>query len=64
MSSGHHGGADMDMLDHWMRTLKSGEYDETNPVGGRQSVAVGCLGAESLRGANDWKAIPPLPYKT
>ncbi len=62
LDSGGHGGADTRMLHAWLDDLSAERYDESNPIAGRQSVAVGCLGAESLRGANDWKEIPPIPY--
>jgi predicted dehydrogenase len=62
LDAGGHGGADARMLHSWLDDLVANRYNESNPVAGRQSVAVGCLGAESLRGVNDWKDVPPLPY--
>jgi predicted dehydrogenase len=57
-----HGGADLRMMTSWLGALQNGTFDRENPIAGRQSVAVGCLAAESLRNGNIWKHLPPIPY--
>ncbi|MDD5704766.1 MAG: Gfo/Idh/MocA family oxidoreductase [Kiritimatiellae bacterium] len=56
-----HGGADPLMVRDWLRCVQTGETDRDNPIAGRQSVAVGCLAARSLRGGNAWEKLPRLP---
>ena len=56
-----HGGADIRMIEKWLGALRDGNFDPENPIGGRQSVAVGCLAAESIRTGNNWMSLPPLP---
>lgn len=58
---GGHGGADPRMVIDWLRSLQRGTPDPVNPIAGRQSVAVGCLAAQSLREDNARKTLPPLP---
>ena len=57
-----HGGADIRMITKWLTALRDGSFDDGNPVGGRQSVAVGCLAAESLRNGNTWMTLPKVPH--
>ena len=56
-----HGGADPLMIRDWIQSVQARRPDVLNPVAGRQSVAVGCLAAQSLREGNAWQTIPPLP---
>lgn len=56
-----HGGADARMMTAWLTALREGQFDPENPIAGRQSVAVGCLAAESLRTGNPWMQLPALP---
>ncbi|MCE0498820.1 MAG: Gfo/Idh/MocA family oxidoreductase [Methylacidiphilales bacterium] len=57
-----HGGADIRMIENWLAALRDGVFDRENPIAGRQSVAVGCLAAESLRNGNPWMSLPPVLY--
>jgi predicted dehydrogenase len=57
-----HGGADIRMITKWLGALRDGSFDKENPIGGRQSVAVGCLAAESLRNGNAWMNLPQVPH--
>lgn len=59
-AEGGHGGADPRMLAAWVKTLSRPSYDPANPIAGRQSVAVGCLAADSLRSDNGWRVVPAL----
>ena len=56
-----HGGADSLMIRDWIQSVKARQQDRQNPIAGRQSVAVGCLAAQSLRGDNAWQCLPQLP---
>jgi predicted dehydrogenase len=56
-----HGGADPLIVLDWLQSVTAQQQDRQNPIAGRQSVAVGCLAAKSLRGDNAWQAVPPLP---
>lgn len=60
LSSGGHGGADIRMIRKWLNSVASGKFDSENPIAGRQSVAVGCLAAQSLRTDNPWMILPPV----
>jgi len=63
LEHGNHGGSDIRMIKSWLKSVLNKTFDTENPVGGRQSVAVGCLAAESLRTGNVWRTIPPISYK-
>ena len=56
-----HGGADIRMIKNWLASIRDGSFDRENPIAGRQSVAVGCLAADSLRNGNAWMNLPQLP---
>ncbi|UNK70480.1 Gfo/Idh/MocA family oxidoreductase [Microbacterium sp. H1-D42] len=61
-ASGSHGGADPLLLDEFIRFVRDGGTTETSPIAARQAVAVGVLGAESIRtdqGARDVPALDP-----
>lgn len=60
LSGGGHGGADLRMIRDWLQSIREGRFDTKNPIAGRQSVAVGCLAAESLRTDNRWMTLPPI----
>lgn len=55
-----HGGADIRMIKSWLQSLRDGVVDTENPIAGRNSVAVGCLAAQSLRTDNPWMTLPAL----
>ncbi len=55
-----HGGADLRMIRNWLLSIHEGRADTENPIAGRQSVAVGCLAAESLRTDNRWLTLPSV----
>lgn len=57
---GGHGGADIKMVKNWLTAVRNNSFNPENPIGGRQSVAVGCLAAESLRTGNNWMTVPPV----
>ncbi|PAW79614.1 MAG: hypothetical protein B9S32_03495 [Verrucomicrobia bacterium Tous-C9LFEB] len=60
LSGAGHGGADLRMIRDWLQSIRDGTFDGENPIAGRQSVAVGCLAAESLRTDNRWMTLPPI----
>jgi predicted dehydrogenase len=59
-----HGGADPRIIKDWLLSVITGNHDAENPIAARQSVAVGCLGALSIRNGNDWRHLPPVPRKS
>jgi predicted dehydrogenase len=59
--SGGHGGSDPRICDAFLRYVLDGERPVTSAAAGRMSVAVGCLGAESVREGGAPKDVPPLP---
>jgi hypothetical protein len=58
-----HAEADRRMVIKWLGALRDGAFDRENPIAGRQSVAVGCLAAESIRNGNPWKVLPKIPFE-
>ena len=46
------------------KTMNSKQVEIIKPRAGRQSVAVGCAGAESLRNGSMPVAIPPPPVES
>lgn len=62
LEQGNHGGADFRMIKSWLKGILGNSLDGENPIAGRQSVAVGCLAAESLRNGNRWMTLPPISY--
>lgn len=60
LEQGNHGGADIRMIKSWLNCVLNKSFDSDNPIGGRQSVAAGCLAAESLRTGNVWRDIPRI----
>ena len=58
---GGHGGADPVICGDFIDYVLTGKKPKTTPVAGRQSVAVGCLGTESIRKGGKVLAVPPLP---
>ncbi len=58
--SGGHGGSDPKICDAFVRYVLDGEPPATSAAAGRMSVAVGCLGAESVAEGGVPKDIPPL----
>ncbi|MES2309519.1 MAG: Gfo/Idh/MocA family oxidoreductase [Verrucomicrobiota bacterium] len=60
LSGDNHGGADPVMMNDWLSSIQKKDQNLESAIAGRQSVAVGCLAAESLRGNNEWKTLPAL----
>jgi len=60
-TQGGHDGADRRMVEKWLTAIQDNSFDLENPIAGRQSVAVGCLAAESLRNGNHWMVLPKVP---
>jgi predicted dehydrogenase len=58
--AGGHGGSDARICEAFVRYVLDGERPATSAAAGRMSVAVGCLGAESIREGGTPKDIPPL----
>ncbi|PCJ57502.1 MAG: oxidoreductase [Planctomycetota bacterium] len=58
--SGGHGGSDPKIVKEFIDFIKEGIQTNTSPVAARNSVAVGCLATESLRGDGGLKIIPDL----
>ena len=61
---GTHSGADPEMARDFLDMLRNNTVPAASPLDGRQSVAVGCAGAESLRNGSAPVAIPPPPVKS
>jgi len=60
-STGGHGGADPRIVAEFVRYVREGGKIATSPIAGRNSVAAGCMAAESLRDGSTPRDIPPLP---
>ncbi|MDX9978982.1 MAG: Gfo/Idh/MocA family oxidoreductase [Lentisphaeria bacterium] len=58
--TGGHGGADPAIVGEFVRYVRQGGSIKTSPVAARNSVAVGCAGAESLRHGGTPQTIPEL----
>lgn len=58
-SRGGHGGADPVIVAEFLRYLRAGGPITTSPVAARNSVAAGCLAAESLRRGSVPLDVPP-----
>ena len=59
---GTHGGADPLVVDDFINFLRGHEPLGAKPLDARMAVAVGCLGAASVRGGSLPMDIPPRPY--
>jgi len=59
--TGGHGGADPRIVDEFIRHVRDGVKTTTSPIAARNSVAAGCLAAQSMRNANRPEDVPPIP---
>ena len=59
-AAGSHGGADPGIVDEFVRYVREGGKITTSAVAGRNSVAAGCMAAESLRNGGAPRNIPPV----
>ncbi len=60
--TGGHGGADLRLMQEFVRFARDGGPTDTSPVSARDAVAAGCAGAESLRNGGKPVAVaPPSP---
>ena len=57
---GSHGGADLRIVDEFLRYVRGDSPATTSPVAARHAVAVGCLAADSLRHGSTPRDVPPL----
>lgn len=57
---GSHGGSDPLLLDAFVDFIRTGIRTGATPEDARSAVAVGCMGAESLRNGSAPKDIPPV----
>jgi predicted dehydrogenase len=60
-SEGGHGGADLRLMQEFVRFVREGGSTDTSPVGARDAVATGCAGAESLRKGGAPVTVVPVP---
>jgi len=58
---GTHGGADPNIVAEFVRYVRSGGKIHTSAVAARNSVAAGCMAAESLRNGSAPRDVPPVP---
>lgn len=58
---GSHGGADVNIVDEFVRYVRGECKMTTSPVAARYSVAAGYLAAKSMRGGNRPQVIPDVP---
>jgi predicted dehydrogenase len=58
--SGGHGGADIPMVEEFIRFLRYGILTQTSPVAARQAVAAACAATQSLRGNGAAVDVPPV----
>lgn len=56
-----HGGADILIVDEFLRYLREGGKTETSPIAARYSVAAGCMAAHSMRNGNMPMTVPAAP---
>ncbi|WP_437583455.1 Gfo/Idh/MocA family protein [Paramicrobacterium sp. CJ85] len=59
-AEGGHGGADALMVAEFLRFAREGGETTTSPVAARNAVATGVIATQSLRGAGETLAIPPV----
>ena len=59
-SEGDHGGADPRIVAEFIRFAREGGPTATSPIAARNSVATGCLAAESLRTGSEPRDVPPV----
>ncbi|MDR3707714.1 MAG: Gfo/Idh/MocA family oxidoreductase [Capsulimonadaceae bacterium] len=59
-AAGGHGGADPNIVAEFVRFAKEGGATQTSPVAARNSVAAGCLAAQSLRNGSVPLDVPRL----
>lgn len=60
-ADGGHGGADLRIVNEFIRFVRDGAKTTTSPIAARQAVAAGCAATESLRSAGKPITIPELP---
>lgn len=58
---GGHGGADVQLIDEFLRFARAGGPTDTSPVAAREAVAVGCAATDSLRHGGMPVAVSPPP---
>lgn len=58
---GSHSGADPVIAKEFLQLIQQDAKPTATPIDGRQSVAVGCCGAQSLRNGSMPVDVPPLP---
>ena len=61
--SGGHGGADTKIVDEFVRYVRDGGRITTSALAARNSVAAGCMAAESLRHGGSPMNVPEIPVK-
>jgi predicted dehydrogenase len=59
--SGGHGGADQVIVDEFLNYIRNGGPTTATPIAARNSVAVGCQAAHSMRNGNIPMDIPGIP---
>lgn len=59
-AEGGHGGADPRLIAEFLEFVRSGRKTATSPLAARNSVAVGCLATESIRGDGSALEVPQL----
>ncbi len=59
-AKGGHGGADPSMIEDFLRFVETGRSAGAPPIDARMAVAVGCLGAESIRTRKHMLEIPAV----
>lgn len=57
---GSHGGADLQIMDEFLRFARKGGATETSSIAARESVATGCVATESLRHGGRVLPVPQL----
>jgi len=62
-ATGSHGGSDPRIVAEFVRYVRAGGKIATSPVAARNSVAAGCMAAESLRNGSTPRDIPKLPQQ-
>jgi predicted dehydrogenase len=59
--TGHHGGADVRLVEEFIRFVREGGATMTSPIAARNAVAAGAAATDSLRSGGVPIDIPPLP---
>ncbi len=59
-TEGGHGGADLLLMQEFVRFARDGGATDTSPVAAREAVAAGCAGAESLRSGGVPVEVPAV----